>query len=27
LIRKIRSIEHGFKATFLIHYPQFKEVS
>jgi SAM-dependent methyltransferase len=27
LIRKIRSIEHEFKATFLIHYPQFREVS
>jgi len=27
LMRKIRGIEHGFKATFLIHYPQFKEVS
>jgi SAM-dependent methyltransferase len=27
LMGKIRGIEHGFKATFLIHYPQFKEVS
>lgn len=27
LMRKIRGIEHSFQATFLIHYPQIKEVS
>ena len=27
LIRKIRGIEHGFKATFLIHYPHIREVA
>lgn len=27
LIRKICAIEHGFKATFLIHYPHIREVA
>jgi SAM-dependent methyltransferase len=27
LIRKIRAIEHGFEATFLIHYPHIREVA